>query len=917
MANHNERKKKPQVLEVLSTAWGIIKKLLSAVISVAKVAAGALATVLVICVVCAFVFVGVLGDYLENDIIPNATLDLNTLSLDLNSFVYYVDSNGEIKLLQRLYANNNREWAEYEEIPQNLINATVAIEDKRYYEHQGVDWITTIKACARMFFGDGSKGGSTITQQFIKNWTQENSVTVQRKVLEIFRATEFEKKYDKELILEYYLNTIYMGNRRYGVKTAAEFYFGKELEQLTIAECASLISITNNPSLYNPYRTNPDAGGLNGAERNRVRMINTLEEMLDQERITQQEFDEAVAQELVFKRGIDKEDRILSCTSETCDYRGTVSTYTKKKDKYYCPECNTEKDVDLDASQEVYSYFVDTVLEDVAQDMAERDGIEWNEETKKAYKQIIQGGGLHIYTTLDMDVQNAVDKIYMDLEQIPKVKGGQQLQSAIVVLDNRTGDIVALSGGVGTDKEHDGLNRAVDSKLQTGSSIKPLTIYAPAFEAGAITPATVIKDLPLKYMEQEAAPNTPAGTVLQPAGWPKNENKKYNYSYTICGGIVDSINGIAANTLKSIGTGYSFNFAKEKFGLSGLTEKYIGPTTGIVMSDIDYAPLAMGAQTIGITVRDMASAYGTFANNGIRREGRTYTKVYDSNGNMVMENKQDSKQILSAKALNYTNDCLAQAVTDGTGTAAMIDGQIVYGKTGTTSNKRDRWFCGYTGYYTAAIWCGFDQPAVINVTGNPAAKLFAKVMTPVHKGKDKVSLVDDALFTEVTVCLDSGKLATGACDCDVRGISRTDVVRVYPEDVPKEFCDAHVLMDYCTEGMVAANHYCRLFAQATGLPLEKKSLVKMTQEEVDAIVMAGTTGLVAEHLREDLIYLVTKDKIAADFHGFNMDKNIGISLPYLSCPVHTEATWNAYQQGQQPPVTDATVPTGTGEVPQE
>lgn len=892
MANNKDRRRDFAMPEGLKNIWNIAKKILAVIGGALKVAASAVATVVIICVICAFVFAGVLGDYLENDIIPDAAMDLSNFAADLNSFVYHVDNDGDIKLLQRLHAKNNRVWVNYEDIPENLINATVAIEDKRFFEHQGVDWITTIKACARMFFGDGSKGGSTITQQFIKNWTGEDSVTVQRKVLEIFRATEFEKRYDKELILEYYLNTIYMGNRRNGVKTAAEIYFGKELEQLTLAECASLISITNNPSLYNPYRTNLDNGGLNGADRNRVRMTNTLEQMLEQGMISQEEFDEAVNQKIEFKWGIDEQDRIVSCRKEGCGYRGTVSTYTQKDKKYYCPRCETETDINLDASQVVYSYFVDTVIEDVAKDMAEKDGMEWNGETQKIYKEIIQSGGYHIYTTLDMDVQNQVDKIYQDLSQIPKVRGGQQLQSAIVVLDNKTGDIVALCGGVGTEKEHDGLNRAVDSDLQTGSSIKPLTIYGPGFEAGAINPATVIKDLPLKYVDNN--------------GWPKNENKVYNYSLTIRSAIVSSINGVAANTLKAIGTGYSYKFAKEKFGLSGLIEKYIGPSTGITMSDIDYAPLAMGAQTIGITVRDMASAFGSFANNGVYREGRTYTKVYDSDGNIVLDNLQESRQVVSAKTVNYMNDCLSQAVAEGTGTAAKIDGQIVYGKTGTTSSKRDRWFCGYTGYYTAAIWCGFDQPAVINVSGNPASQLFRKVMGPVHKGLKAVSLVDSKVLNQVTVCLDSGKLATDACNLDVRGIPRTDTANVYKEDIPKGKCDVHVTVDYCPEGQAAATQYCALFAQAEGKTLEKKSLVKLTLEEVDAIVKAGTTGLNEVHLREDMVYLVTKDKKDGEFHGFHGDKNMNIKSPYLVCPIHNEKTWKDFQISQTPPATEGT-----------
>ena len=897
MADNNRKKDSRQGWDP-HELFNILRKIWSALFGVFKIVAGAAATVAIICVICTVVFVGILGDYLENDIIPQAGMDLSSFALDLNSFVYHVDSSGEIKLLQRLYAENNREWVDYEDIPEDLIHATVAIEDKRFYEHQGVDWITTIKACARMFFGDGSKGGSTITQQFIKNWTGENSVTVQRKVLEIFRATEFEKRYDKEVVLEYYLNTIYMGQRRNGVKLAAEIYFGKELEQMTIAECASLISITNNPSLYNPYRTNLDKGGLNGAERNRVRMIDTLDEMLTQGWITEEEHREALDQEIIFKWGIDEKDRIVSCPAESCDYRDIVSTYTEKDGVYYCPKCGAETDVSVDASQEVYSYFVDAVLEDVAEALAEKDGVEWNAESKIAYMNIIESGGYHIYTTLDMDVQNALDKIYTDLSQIPKTRGGQQLQSAMVIVDNTTGDIVALSGGVGTEKDHDGLNRAIDSDLQTGSSIKPLSIYAPAFEAGVITPATVVKDLPLRYN----------GNV----GWPKNENKEYNYSRTIRSAIVSSINGVAANTLKMIGTGYSFKFAKEQFGLSGLVEKYVG-SSGMEMSDMDYAPLAMGAQTVGITVKDMATAFATFANNGVYREGRTFTKVYDSDGNLVLDNTQESRQILSARTVNYINDCLGEAVISGTGTAAQISGQNVYGKTGTTSSKRDRWFCGYTGHYTAAVWCGYDQPAVINVSGNPAAQLFRKVMTPVHKGLKKVSLVDTTDMVEVTVCLDSGKLATAACSADVRGIVRVDSAKVYKDQIPKGSCDKHVLVDYCTEGGACANEYCALFAKANSTVLEKKALVKLTQEEVDEIIKAGTTGLVADYLRDDYIYLITKDKKDGAFKGLKGDKNAKVNAPYVVCSVHTKEAWDAYQAGQQAqqPTTGDTGTTGT------
>ena len=898
MAEQNKKKVQRQswrphpAVETAGKIWAVL-------FAVFKVVAGALATVIIIGGVCVSVFVGILGDYLEGDIAPLAVVDLDGFDLDQNSTVYYVNSDGDITVLQNIHAKNKSEWATYEQIPENLINATIAIEDKRFYEHQGVDWITTIKACARMFFGDASMGGSTITQQTIKNLFDEKDVTVQRKVLEIFRAIEFEKRYDKETILEWYFNVIYMGERCTGVKTAAATYFGKELEMLTVAECASLISITNNPSLYSPYRTNVDKGGMTGKERNRVRQMYVLGEMLSQELLTQEEYDAAVAQEMVFKKGIAAEDKLASCENESCKYRGTVGTFKAEDKVYYCPKCNAVAPIGKNASQEVYSYFVDTVIEDVAQALAERDGIEWNDATKETYKNIIQSGGYHIYSTLDMEVQQQLDKIYQDLSQIPKTRSGQQLQSAMVIINNTTGDIVALCGGVGTDKVHDGLNRAVDSALQTGSSIKPLSVYAPGFQSGVITPATVIKDLPHHYN---------SGT-----GWPKNDDRKYQYAYTIHDGVRRSVNAVAANTLDVIGTGYSYKFAKEQFGLSGLIEKF--NKGGVEMSDMDFAPLAMGAQTLGVSVRDMASAFGTFANNGVWREGRTFTKVYDRDGNLVLDNAQDSREVLSEKTVNYMNYCLEDAVSSGTGGNAQISGQTVYGKTGTTSSNRDRWFCGFTKYYTAAVWCGYDDPEVINLVngGNPAAQLFKKVLEPVHKGLKRTSLVNYNVMTKVTVCLDSGKLATDACKADIRAngeFTRIAEAYVYKEDIPKKSCDKHVSVDYCTEGGGVANEFCKQLAAEGKLTLAKHSLVKMTQSEFDKMVKAKGQGLVEDYLRDNYIYLTGNDGKDGVFKGINGNLNSGVSAPYHVCSVHNKGS---VEDAQTPTTPEETTGTTEGQ----
>lgn len=878
------------VLELIYRVWRVL-------FAAFKIACGAAATVLLIGIVCCFVFVGVLGDYLQEDILPLANIDLDSYEYEQNSYLYYVDSDGQIQEYQKIFAETSSTWVNYEDIPQNLINAAIAIEDHRFHEHQGVDWITTVKATARMFFGDSSVGGSSITQQLIKNLllTEDESaddVTVQRKVLEIFRAVQMEKSYDKETIMELYLNFIYMGQGCRGVRSAAATYFGKELEMLSLAECASLIGITNNPSLFDPYSDDVftyKGEEMNGMQRNRYRQMLVLGAMLEYEMITQEEYDEAVAQEIVLKNGIDDKDRLATCPNETCGYKNTVANFTPTETAYYCPVCGAETAVDKSASQSTYSWFADTVLEDVAKLMAEQNGMTWNSATKSLLMQQIQRGGYHIYTTLDMDAQNQVDAIYTDLSQIPSTRSGQQLQSAIVLIDNETGDIVAMAGGVGQKEGFDDWNRATDAQLQSGSSIKPLSIYAPAFESGTITPATVIKDLPNNYTN---------------GAYPLNDSRSYSFSRTIYSGVVSSVNAVAANTLEMIGINYGFEFARDKFGLSTLVESYTN-SVGKTFSDIGLGPLAMGAQTWGVTVRDMASAFATFANSGVYREGRTFTKVYDSNGNIVLDNEQNKVELLSKKTVDYMNYCLTGAVNSGTGTAAKISGITTGGKTGTTSDNKDKWFCGFTGYYTAAVWCGYDSPEVISgVSGNPAAQLFKKVLTPLHSNKSDVSLYDSSKMVTVTVCLDCGKWATDACKNDIRvglvsNFSRTASARVYSEDITGGSCTCHVELDYCTTGKGVANEYCLHFAEVdSSVQITKKALVKMTQQTMDEINKAARYNLGSAYLMDEYVYLISSDGSDASFKGFGYDVNQSVDAPYIVCTTHTQKAWEAYQAEQ-------------------
>lgn len=878
------------VLRLLQKIWMVVFTLF-------KIAVGAAATVAMIVLICCFVFVGILADYLQDDILPDAEVEsiMEGYDHEQNSYLYYLDSNGEIQLYQNIYAETSSKWAAYDDIPEDLIHAAVAIEDHRFYEHQGVDWVTTVKATARMFFGDSSAGGSSITQQLIKNilLSEDESaddVTVQRKVLEIFRAIQLEKHYDKDAILEMYLNVIYLGQNCRGVRSAASAYFGKELEKLTLAECASLISITNNPSLFDPYieEEYEYAGEVrNGMERNKYRRTLVLNEMLTYGWITQEEYDEAVDQELVLKSGIDAQDRLAQCDNDSCGYEDTVSTFILDGSTYYCPSCNQEVSIETDASRTYYSWYTDTVLEDVAQALAEQEGVSWNATTKELYLQKIQSGGYHIYTCLDMEVQEQLDAIYTDLDEIPSVRGGQQLQSAMVIIDNRTGDIVALVGGVGEKVGFDNWNRATDAQLQSGSSIKPLAVYAPGFESGAITPATVIKDLPNNYTN---------------GAYPLNDSRTYSYSRTIYSGVTSSVNAVAANTLELIGLGYSYDFAKEKFGLSTLIESYVD-SSGYEHTDIAMGPLALGAQTWGVRVRDMATAFATFANDGVYRKARTFTKVYDSDGNLVLDNVQEQEQILSQKSVDYMNYCLVNATHNGTGTEADLDawnsvGITTAGKTGTTGDNKDKWYCGFTGYYTAAVWCGFDTPAQIRTlyVNNPSAYLFQEVMEPIHEGLEDMELYNDDNMTWTSMCLDTGKLATSACSADIRSLDRVGSALIYPEDRAGSYCSRHVLVDYCSGGGVATE-YCKKFAEVDdSVKISEKALLKLTQSEIDEMLRAAGYGLNSEFLTDDYVYLINGSGGDAVFNGIYGKLNQSVDAPYKVCTEHTQKAWEKYEK---------------------
>jgi membrane peptidoglycan carboxypeptidase len=377
--------------------------------------------------------------------------------------------------------------------------------------------------------------------------------------------------------------------------------------------------------------------------------------------------------------------------------------------------------------------------------------------------------------------------------------------------------------------------------------------------------------------------------------WPKNDNRRYNYARTIYSGIVSSVNAISVRTLQLIGYEYGFSFAKYNFGQNSLTEDY-PLANGQSLNDLGAAPLALGALTVGATVREMSAAYATFPNGGTYREPRLFTKVYNSDGELVIDNVQDSRTILSEKTANYMNYCLYNAATHGTGAAATMPGQNIAGKTGTTSSNRDRWFCGYTSHYTAAVWCGYNKPEQIYLTGNtanPAARLWRMVMMPVHEGLPNEGLFNGNAFRSVGVCLDSGKLATAACKSDVRG-DRVSYANCYPEDIPSGTCSKHVSVEYCVTGGGVATEYCSMFAD---VEIASRSLVKLTQAEVNEIRNAISAGLVDIYYDDGYVYYLGSGDGEA-WHGFRDDYPDN-DRPYLLCPTHTKEAWEEYQAEQE------------------
>ena len=672
--------------------------------------------------------------YIKNVIMPNTDLTLTDYSMSLSSTIYYTDpSTGAEIEYESLHGDQNRVWMRYDKIPKNLINATVALEDRRFLKHKGVDWLSTAKGVLKMFTGGNIRGGSTLTQQLIKNVTQYDDVTVKRKVQEIFTALEFEKKYEKKQILEWYLNYVYFGRKCYGIYTASYMYFGKDVSQLSLAECASLVAITNNPSLYDPF-TNE--------ENNHMRRNQCLEWMYKEEYISKEECEAAKNEVIDF---------------HSADASGKSDTN--------------------------YSWYTEQVITDVMNDLMTQYG--YNETVAH---DLVYSGGLKIYACVDPAVQEAVDSIYSNAENLPYTSpSGQQLQSAIVIVDPQ-GNVSALAGKMGEKTAEDtrGYNLASRAMRQPGSSIKPLSVYAPALEMGLITPNSVFEDSPPMLLGESA--------------WPSNVNHRYTGQMTIANAVANSTNTVAVRVLEKVTPAVAYEYLVTKFGIAPDHLVTSMVVNGQEKTDLGYSQMALGGLTRGVTTMDMAGAYSVFPRNGVYVRPRTYSRVVDNNGKTLLTRELTGEAVLKEKTTHYINELLQGVVTFGGGYDAKLENMTVAGKTGSTTSNCDRWFVGYTPYYTAAVWVGYHTPERVtagNGAHNPAAQLWNKVMSIVHKDLEDKPFTRSNDMVAREYCRDTGLLATEECRSDMRG-SRVATGYYFPEDAPTEYCQAHKMVEVCT-----------------------------------------------------------------------------------------------------------------------
>ena len=700
------------------------------------------------------------------------TLDLAALDAqDKTSFIY--DSEGN--LITDYKGTEDRIMVSIDEIPEMLQNAFIAVEDARFYEHNGVDVKRIVGALVANFTSGSTQGGSTITQQLIKQTVLSSEQSYKRKLQEAYLAMELETRYTKKQILESYLNTIFLGGSYYGVRVAAYGYFGKELDQLTLRECAMLAGLTRSPNYYNPrsnfYTRNTEGSNTPDITNNRTDYV--LRQMRENGLITAQQYNAALD-------------------------RSTAGVLEKSP-----------------ASTDMYAYphYVEYAISDVVDTFLDLNGLEDTSANRYAMENKLRTGGYSVYLCLDTEIQEIVEDTLANWSDYPRLRDPsdkvyqsrnadgtyteiEQPQAAACVFDYRTGELKAIVGGRYKPTTRKTLNRASGMTMPVGSSIKPLTVYAPAIDLGA-SPASIAYNMPVPISGWKDSSGKDS--------WPKNYGGGgYKGPQSFRSALRNSYNTAAAQILMTyVGVSRSVEYLH----LMGIPDKNI---------NADPFGLALGSS--GITPVQMAVAFGTIANKGVYQQPLSFSRIVDSNGNVVvdMHQQQDRHQVFKPSTAYLVVDMLKEAVQSGTGTKAKISSQVVAGKTGTNSDSKGVFFAGMTGWYSASVWIGHDNYKALSskaTGGNAAAPLWQSFMEKIHKAKnlDSREIIDgtpsDYNLVRVTTCGVSGQLATDACYNDVNGY-KTITDYWSADSVPTAYCSMHKSVSICTESGLLATDYC-------------------------------------------------------------------------------------------------------------
>ncbi len=662
-----------------------------------------------------------------------------------------VDQNGAV--IANLNGDEKRKVITLADMSNYLPKAYVAIEDERYYKHSGVDFKRTAGAIVHTVFGGSSYGGSTITQQLVKNITKDDESSgiagIFRKVKEWAKAYQVERMISKDQILELYLNILFVGSSNlHGVELGAEYYFNKSAKDLDLAECAFMAGINNSPNSYDPYDESKD-----NSAKIKKRTLTVLSKM----------------KELGYIQNDDEYNTAVAKVEEGLKFeKGTVGGGT------------------------TYSYHTDAAIEQVINQVMEEKGI-----SRQLAENYVYGSGLTIYSTVNSEIQARLEEEYSKSKYIVTSPSKKQTsQSGMAIVDYKTGNVLGVAGGLG-EKNGAGWNRATQMKKQTGSSIKPLADVAPALEEKVITAATVYNDVKTDF----------GGGYT-----PKNDGDKYRGPINIRQFIETSQNIPALKIMRELTPKKSIEYL-EKMGVTSLDEK-----------EDDILSLAIGGMTDGISPLEMASAYGTIANDGVYITPTFYTKVVDNSGNTVLTPKQETKRAISEQNAYIVKKIVQEPVVGASGTAkyCAISGMDVAAKTGTTDKSYDRWLCGFTPYYAAATWFGYDDSEEVKgFSKNPAGQIWSAVMADIHKNLAGASFTKPNGIVEATVCRTTGCLAATGC---------TDVYKeIFTSDNMPEKCEGHGSQELCAESGMIANEYCptrKVNNYGASIPKEKLNLWK-------------------------------------------------------------------------------------------